>query len=722
MCFRVLLVVPLGFAAYFLSAGVAGTGVALTASILLRRASEWLAEIHLAQKELVGDSAFSVKFSVSQLFLLVLVCAVAICEARSLLFFMLVWALSPLVLSAGFIVRGLRGPHMQFAWREILPNFGSTSVIGVGSYLFRILILVLAGRNVSGELFTAFSAGGMISSVYERVMGPSMMFFHKAHRSQKMARLSRFIMIVTVACGVVFSGIYFCGWEVSLLSYKPAYFWGAMGLSVIGGVIMLYAQKIKIGLIQNSFVNDIFAPDLLVNIFLIIAVPVFFYGFGTESLIWMFLLSGVFNFIFYKSFEFSIMHLYGEKQFLCPQRIKYIKQATLLLLFAPVFFQVKGGIFHSPDIIYSYGGDIKFLPLPVSLPVCVAALCLLGSYGAKISKIFLFSFFSVLSFSLVMAEFSIAKFILLAQYILPAFALMLGEIFARDSETAVSPAPMFFYALCALVPVQLVVSWLDCSPRITPYLRVFSVYQQYQYVSVIFVLVFIAALFALSERKKIRLPLLVMSAVMGIYSVAAFSFTAVFLFLSGLVAFFAFSVFKKKDMRYTALVVVVGVTALAAYFCAYKDSRYFSLKYNHIDQTAQTPGGKYPSVGLRLEIWKYYASTIKESGISKMLFGQHQPPPRETYPSAHNYYLDLIYNFGLLGFLPFAGLIFYTFSSLYKNRNYILQSGLLTGLSFIVFAVILWDNSLKVSFRQPYSGIFSFFLWGYLLKRAALRN
>ncbi|MFA6582829.1 MAG: hypothetical protein WCS77_00910, partial [Elusimicrobiaceae bacterium] len=97
MCFRVLLVIPLGFAAYSLSAGVAGTGVAITAAILLRRASEWLAEIHLAQKELVGDSAFSVKFSVSQLFLLVSVCAVAVCEARFLLFFMLVWAVSPLV-------------------------------------------------------------------------------------------------------------------------------------------------------------------------------------------------------------------------------------------------------------------------------------------------------------------------------------------------------------------------------------------------------------------------------------------------------------------------------------------------------------------------------------------------------------------------------------------------------------------------------------------------
>jgi len=35
-----------------------------------------------------------------------------------------------------------------------------------------------------------------------------------------------------------------------------------------------------------------------------------------------------------------------------------------------------------------------------------------------------------------------------------------------------------------------------------------------------------------------------------------------------------------------------------------------------------------------------------------------------------------------------------------------------------VFLVVI-DNDLKVTFRQPYPGLFGFFLWGLLLSRLA---
>jgi|GEM_PF-5670418 hypothetical protein len=41
-------------------------------------------------------------------------------------------------------------------------------------------------------------------------------------------------------------------------------------------------------------------------------------------------------------------------------------------------------------------------------------------------------------------------------------------------------------------------------------------------------------------------------------------------------------------------------------------------------------------------------------------------------------------------------------------------------LLIIVFFFIFIDNFLKVSFRQPYSGMVTFFLWGLLLSRLSI--
>jgi hypothetical protein len=38
-------------------------------------------------------------------------------------------------------------------------------------------------------------------------------------------------------------------------------------------------------------------------------------------------------------------------------------------------------------------------------------------------------------------------------------------------------------------------------------------------------------------------------------------------------------------------------------------------------------------------------------------------------------------------------------------------------LTSVVMFLLLIDNSLKVGLRQPYPGIFTFFLWGILLSK-----
>ena len=79
--------------------------------------------------------------------------------------------------------------------------------------------------------------------------------------------------------------------------------------------------------------------------------------------------------------------------------------------------------------------------------------------------------------------------------------------------------------------------------------------------------------------------------------------------------------------------------------------------------------------------------------------------------------MDFVYNFGAFSLLPLALIIGYTGYNVVIFRAQIFEVPGLVGLTFIVLFLIVADNSFKVSFRQPYPGIFAFFMWGLLLER-----
>jgi O-antigen ligase len=122
------------------------------------------------------------------------------------------------------------------------------------------------------------------------------------------------------------------------------------------------------------------------------------------------------------------------------------------------------------------------------------------------------------------------------------------------------------------------------------------------------------------------------------------------------------------------------------------------------------------NIAARMEIWQFYGDEITSSP-SELALGHKRPPDRNLYPSAHNYYLDFVYNFGLLALVPILWLIAFTLwkSGLHWKR--IVADPEFFVLVGTVLFLILVDNSLKVSLRQPYPGIVTFFLWGVLLAR-----
>jgi len=412
------------------------------------------------------------------------------------------------------------------------------------------------------------------------------------------------------------------------------------------------------------------------------------------------------------------------------------------------------------------------LPIPVSVLACYFGILLLGTYKrAFISFSFIFLTCVLMMMSAIIltqgqpAE-QQAKFILLIQFILPMIALVLGQVFEPlkiGNDSAIC-AKAFFWVLLTVVPIQLFFTWDLALGYLSPRVGFFSIYQYLQYVPVIFVSAYLISVFNLWSEFKYKVLIVGFCPFMAIYSAASLSMLALLLLLCGLLAF---ALYKVKNEKLPLAVFLLTLICAIGYLQLAKDKPMVSHKfgliihlfhyiayagnsgvhsaekvvsaggvtkdqYAHetsgVPEIAQVPAAVtqstegLPNFVARSAYWQYYADKVT-TNVETFLLGIAEPPKRSQYPSAHNYYLDFIYNFGMLALLPMLCLIAYTILMIARNARTIWHSPSLLGLCIVVLFILIVDNTLKVGLRQPYPAIFTFFLWGLLLtKLSTLTN
>jgi hypothetical protein len=362
---------------------------------------------------------------------------------------------------------------------------------------------------------------------------------------------------------------------------------------------------------------------------------------------------------------------------------------------------------------------------------CYAGIALLGNYRqANLGLAMIFGSFVLMVLSTVTMTYSHpheqqAKFTLLMQYILPMFGLVLGMIYEEGKENGHLVEKAMLIVIAALIPAQLLASWLQAYTFLTPYLYLFSIYQHLQYVPIIVASSYLVALFSLWDYRSWRMLILALAPLVGIYAAASGSMLTGGFVLAGCAAFGVHRMALDKYKGHCPpkwAVVSLAFGAGTAY-------QFGSSWTTTFAGATGEPGSGWTMVyaqevdaptALNLQLgfdaWRYYLRGIF-SDLSTFLLGHNVPPDRKLWPSAHNYYLDFIYNFGFISALVIIGLILFTVFQLYRYRRHIVMSPATLGLTIVVLFLLVPDSLLKVGMRQPYPGIITFFLWGLLLAR-----
>jgi hypothetical protein len=651
---RLILVIPLSLAAYFLSVGIGGATMSIALVLILRRVAEWAGEISLAQHERHGQPQYALRSIFAELAGFVVCAVFPLFAGTDAALAAIPWALVPLLaLKNSGLSSRLRRATVD--WQSLLPHFGSTAIIGTSVYVFRLSIALLAGRSLAGELFTAFALGGIVPTIYGQALAPSLARrYGPAGLPRKLLAIPALILLLGVA--IVAATI---GWPAGMAATaRSATLWLAVGFSIAGGAVMVLAVSLRTSLIQRADGSDVFGPDLLANVLIATSVPFVFYMLGPHSLVGMYALSAC----------LSLLFLFGagrKWEWFARHRTATMSVLGFLLVF-PLFFQLGGGLFRDPAFLFETGGALLSVPLPLSIAALFAGIAILGNYAAA-TRTLTVLFFSALLFvftALTVAhgdsEQEEAKLILLAQYLLPMFALVLGEMYGKSAGTPVFERSALV-VLALIVPLHLACTWAQGYSFLTPSLYAFSIYQHVQYLPMVVVATGLMASFALWPGTGwTRLALIVLPPLLAIHAVASRSLVASASLIVGLGIFAYVQSRLQRAVRSAVAVVLVALAAGVAFGSIAVSN--FSLKPG-VDQASGTPGNLAAVVAAgfaqRADQWSIYAAGVIESP-SALLLGHASPPDRRTHPSAYNYWLDGLYNFGALALVPVAALMFMT--------------------------------------------------------------
>ncbi len=418
-------------------------------------------------------------------------------------------------------------------------------------------------------------------------------------------------------------------------------------------------------------------------------------------------------------------------------------------LVTPIFFQLKGAIFADKITNYDGNGDLFNTPLPFSIIACLVGILLFTNIRqAKVPILFVLVSFTLMLVSSIVSAFwenqplAISKFILLAQFTVPMLGLTLGFSW-QDSKATQQEAPIFevttLILLALLMSTQILFTFIQEVHPITPWMYFFSIYQHLQYVPVILVGLFWWICIELFDHQWARRLSLSLIIFVACYAMIAMSIQAVLFCVIGSMGL----VWLRRANRQTLLGLCLMVAGLVvslqldgggfkvvASIQKKETSEISTMHWSNKLGTGQqksgdetndpienSPKATLPGLQQRLALGRLYISKLIDNP-RWLAFGTPHVIERQIAPSAHNYFLDLVANFGLLGIAPTTALIFISLYGLItsKNRRLPLTVGSLA-LTGILLYLIVFHNSLTVALRQPYSGTLIFFLWGLLLRR-----
>ncbi len=691
---RGLLVVPLLVVGYVLAATIGHVDALIVIVVLVRRACEWFGEIGLAEHERINQTRglpLTVSVEIATLLLFILLYFVL---HVSFVLSAAAWAIAPLT-ALRHVSVFRRAKSVPTPTHHLLFNVGSSAIVGITVYAFRVCLVSLVEQRTAGELLTAFAIGGIIPSILGQALGPTLLTQYGNVLRALKKTLVVISLIASMGALLAITAVVAPNW-LPATERSQSWFLG-IGLSLVGGALMTISVLMRARFIHSGQ-QLVLGPDLVANTLLLIALYPLSVAFGNYGLTGFYLLSAVINVVYFYAFSRGLSRM--------DEVTRKIQSCVAALLFCPVFFLLDGSIFRGSSIDHANDGTIQNLPIPLAVIAVFLGIALIANY-AVIKRSMLCILSTILLAILVVAvragdtqSTHINLSIVWPQIVLPMMGLLLGEMYINEKAWK-NIAQVATVVLLAVLSMQYITALTQGHYIAGPSVFLFDIYQYFIYFPSVTVATTIFALFALwqtGERARIAITCLLTLVVIQVVAVASLNGAAA---LTIGVALWVAYYWKYRHLRRPLVcAVLVALSAIVLYVLTLDANYSWSILHTSQD--------------VRNEQWQFFANAIIDTP-QILITGSDVPLDRYLHPSAYNYWLDVIYRLGALPLIPLFTLLVIITRKVWQQRLTILKSPLCLGTSMIVFNLFFIESMFGAGLRQPYSGLISFFILGCLI-------
>lgn len=386
----------------------------------------------------------------------------------------------------------------------------------------------------------------------------------------------------------------------------------------------------------------------------------------------------------------------------------------VLLLVTPIFFNLQGGLYIGQNF---QKGKILELPFPISffgfillsiITLFIYKKKIIFFFKERIVQVYIISFFLIFFINTFYFNFNYERTLNLLQFFLPLLGLFVGYCFSNKLFFLIIYRILFIF-----FSIHLLGSFLQGKNFLVVNLYFFHIYQNFQYVNS--TLIFLACTSLMIIREQIhKINFYLFICLVFLYSFYCYSYNSILIFFVSLIFLFKSDFNQKKNKIFISLFIFFLIS-----FIFIQSKNTFDQK-SFIDNKNINYTDNYQkfnkilnfrfseSVTLRVQIWNVYVNDIWEN--NSLFFGSRLLDLDKKYNGAHNLFIDSIYKFGLLLTIPFFYLFIFIFFSIIKESDSKKKQILI-----LFFLFLLTENFFKVSLKQPYSGIISYYIFAILL-------
>lgn len=226
----------------------------------------WLNEIFISKQEIENKYFLTILFLSIYAFAFILFLFSDFTVIHKIFVFSLVISLNIFILFIIIKDSSLKFNYIDFKQsinQHIIPQIGGTFVIGISSFLFKLIILSFLSKNLSGTIFIAFTISGILLTIFTYGLGPTIFLNKKHHQNIKIT--FGLLSVIIFFFGIFVIMLQYHNFKIYTFINNQEIFVYCFGFCLLGLPVSIIGQYYKLKVISQNLDFKIYKYDMIPN-------------------------------------------------------------------------------------------------------------------------------------------------------------------------------------------------------------------------------------------------------------------------------------------------------------------------------------------------------------------------------------------------------------------------------------------------------------------------